>query len=111
MGLLKGECNSKRAGKGLLKIFVPQRKGKFFGKELLPKCAKKPCREERRKKNYLGKLMPIIYIKGSFYETPLYGHVRRDKQDSDNHWDLHFVPPLPSSSSHHSSRFSYSMFN
>jgi hypothetical protein len=27
--------------------------------------------------------MPIIYIKGSFYETPLYGRVRSDKQDGD----------------------------
>ena len=27
--------------------------------------------------------MPIIYIKGSFYETPLHGHVRSDKQDGD----------------------------
>ena len=27
--------------------------------------------------------MLIVYIKGSFYETPLYGHVRSDKQDGD----------------------------
>ncbi len=27
--------------------------------------------------------MPIIYVKESFYETPLYGDVRSDKQDGD----------------------------
>ncbi len=27
--------------------------------------------------------MPIIYVKGSCYETPLYDHVVGDKQDSD----------------------------
>jgi len=27
--------------------------------------------------------MPIIYIKGYCYETPLYGHVQSDKQDGD----------------------------
>jgi hypothetical protein len=43
-------------------------------------CEKSKC---RRKGNY-AKLMPIIYIKGSFYETPLYGEVRSDKQDGDN---------------------------
>jgi hypothetical protein len=27
--------------------------------------------------------MPIIYIKGNCYETPLYGHVRSDEQDGE----------------------------
>jgi hypothetical protein len=38
---------------------------------------------KKQKKDWLCKLIPIIYIKGSFYETPLYGHVQRDKQDCD----------------------------
>jgi hypothetical protein len=37
----------------------------------------------KTQKDWLRKLMAIIYIKGSFYETPLYGHVRGDKQDGD----------------------------
>jgi hypothetical protein len=27
--------------------------------------------------------MPIIYVKGSCFETPLYGHVRGNKRDGD----------------------------
>ncbi len=54
------------------------------GKERVHFSAKKccvSCQEENRKKGKYAKLMPIIYIKGSFYETPLYGQVRSDKQD------------------------------
>jgi hypothetical protein len=35
MGLLKRKINSKRAGKGFFQIIVRQRKGTFFGKEVL----------------------------------------------------------------------------
>jgi hypothetical protein len=33
-----------------------------------------------RKRVKFVKLMPIIYIKGNCYETPLYGHVLGDKR-------------------------------
>jgi hypothetical protein len=36
-----------------------------------------------RKSRKAQKLVPIIYIKGSCYETPLYDHVLGDKRDSD----------------------------
>jgi hypothetical protein len=44
---------------------------------------KEQCRERKAEKGYLQKLMSIICIKGSCYETPLYDHVLGDKQDSD----------------------------
>jgi hypothetical protein len=45
----KGKCNSKRAGKGFLKIVVRQRKGTFFGKEVC-KCAKSNAKRKDRKR-------------------------------------------------------------
>jgi hypothetical protein len=39
--------------------------------------------ERKAEKGYLQKLVPIVYTKGSCYETPLYDHVLGDKQDSD----------------------------
>jgi hypothetical protein len=39
MGLLKGKSNSKKSGKRISQIIVRQRKGTFFGKEVLRKCA------------------------------------------------------------------------
>jgi hypothetical protein len=42
MGLLKSICNSKRAGKGFFSNFiVRQRKGTFFGKEVLHEMCEK----------------------------------------------------------------------
>jgi hypothetical protein len=41
MGLLKRECNSKRAGKRISQIIVRQRKGTFFGKEVLREMCEK----------------------------------------------------------------------
>ncbi len=38
--------------------------------------------------------MPIIYIKGNCYETPLYGHVRSDKQDGDKGLGMRSEEPL-----------------
>jgi hypothetical protein len=40
MGSWKKKCNSKEWEKGILKIIVWQRRGTFFGKEVLPKCVK-----------------------------------------------------------------------
>jgi hypothetical protein len=45
-------------------------------------CESHAKRKSKRKGNY-AKLMPIIFIKESFYETPLYRQVQSDKQDSD----------------------------
>jgi hypothetical protein len=39
--------------------------------------------EEKSRKELIAKLVPIIYIKGSCYETPLYDHVLGDKRDID----------------------------
>ncbi len=50
-----GKCNSKRAGKGFLKIIVRQRKGKFFGKEVLGKCAKSHAKRKDKRKGYYAK--------------------------------------------------------
>ncbi len=74
---------AKRAGKGFLKLLSSKRKGTFFGKEVLRKCEKNNAGRKNRKGINYEKLMPIIYIKGSHYETPLYGFVRSDKQDGD----------------------------
>ncbi len=39
--------------------------------------------KEKAEKGSLQKLMPIIYVKGSCFETPLYDHVLGNKRDSD----------------------------
>jgi hypothetical protein len=36
-----------------------------------------------KKSGLIAKLMPIICVKGSCFETPLYDHVTGNKQDSD----------------------------
>ncbi len=40
-------------------------------------------REKESKKGLIAKLMPIIYVKGSCFETPLYDHVPGNKRDGD----------------------------
>jgi hypothetical protein len=40
MGSWKNKCKSKEREQGILKIIVRQRRGKIYGKEVLPKCAK-----------------------------------------------------------------------
>ncbi len=56
----------------------------FFGKGYCVKMyGKEQCRKEKQKRVNCIKLVPIIYIKGSCYETPLYDHVLGDKRDSD----------------------------
>ena len=56
----------------------------FFGKEVLPKmCGKELCRKKKQKRVNCVKLMLIIYIKRSCYETPLYGHVLGNKRNGD----------------------------
>jgi hypothetical protein len=40
--------------------------------------------EKKSRKGLIAKkFVPIIYVKGSCYETPLYDHVLGDKRDSD----------------------------
>ncbi len=73
-----------RAGKGLLRLFSGKKEGAFFWQEVLRKMyGKEQCRKERQKRVNCAKLMPIIYIKGSCYETPLYDHVLGDRRDGD----------------------------
>jgi hypothetical protein len=43
MGSLKNKCNSKEREKGILKVIARQRRGTFFVKEVLCKCASYPC--------------------------------------------------------------------
>jgi hypothetical protein len=56
MGLLKRKCNSKRAGKRISQIIVWQRKGTFFGKEVLREmCEKSNAGSKGRKRvNYVN---------------------------------------------------------
>jgi hypothetical protein len=49
IGLLKGKNNSKKSGKRISQIIVRQRKGTFFGKEVLRKCAKNNAGRKNRK--------------------------------------------------------------
>jgi hypothetical protein len=57
----------------------------FFGNRILPKMYRKEqLRKRKAKKGSLQKLVPIIYVKGSCYKTPLYDHVLGNKWDSDN---------------------------
>ncbi len=61
-----------------------KRRVHFFGDEVLRKmCGKEQCRKKKQKWVKCVKLMLIIYIKGSCYETPLYGHVLGNKQNGD----------------------------
>jgi hypothetical protein len=61
-----------------------QKKYAFFRQEVLRKMyGKEQCRKNRQKRINCAKLMPIIYIKGSCYETPLYGRVLGNKRNGD----------------------------
>ena len=63
-----------RAGKGFLRLLFGRKKGCIFSakKEVLRKmCGKEQCRRKKQKRVNCVKLMLIIYIKGSCYETPL----------------------------------------
>jgi hypothetical protein len=56
----------------------------FFRQRMLRKMyGKEAMKEEKSKKGKLQKLMPIIYVKGSCFETPLYDQVPGNKRDSD----------------------------
>jgi hypothetical protein len=44
---------------------------------------KKQCWKEKQKKVNYAKLMPIIYVRGNCYKTPLYNHMLGDKRDGD----------------------------
>jgi hypothetical protein len=50
MGFLKGKSNSKRAGKGFIKLLSGKGRVHFSAKKSCAKCAKKQCREKRQKK-------------------------------------------------------------
>ncbi len=71
------------AGKGFLRLLYGKGRVHFSAKKCCVKCAKKAMPEEKAEKGKLRKLMPIIYIKGNCYETPLYGHVLGDKWNCD----------------------------
>jgi hypothetical protein len=56
----------------------------FFGNEVLHKMyGKEQCRKKKRRRVICIKLMLIIYIKASCYETPLYDHVLGNKRNGD----------------------------
>jgi hypothetical protein len=73
-----------RAGEGFLRLLSGKKRMHFFGNEVLRKmCGKEQCRKKKLKRANCVKLMLIIYIKGSCYETPLYGHVLGNKWNGD----------------------------
>jgi hypothetical protein len=53
MGLLKGKCNSKKSGKRISQIIVRQRKGTFFGKEVLREMCEKAMPAETTEKGLI----------------------------------------------------------
>jgi hypothetical protein len=70
--------------KRISQIINQQKKCAFFRQEVLRKMyGKEQYRKEKQKRVNCIKLVPIIYIKGSCYETPLYDHVLGDKRDGD----------------------------
>jgi hypothetical protein len=74
---LKGKCNSKEREKEFSKLLSGKRRVHFSAKKCRVNVQKfMPKRKRRRKSNY-AKVMPIIYIKGSFMKHPL----QSDKQD------------------------------
>ncbi len=85
MGYQKSKnATMERAGKGFLRLLSGRKRVHFFGKGYCVKMyGKEQCRKEKQKRVNCIKLVPIIYIKGSCYETPLYDHVLGDKRDSD----------------------------
>jgi hypothetical protein len=64
----------KEAGKRIFGLMIGGKKGvHFFGKGYCEKCTgMKQQRKRRAKKIYCKIKMPIIFIKGSCVETPLY---------------------------------------
>ncbi len=81
----KGEnATMKRAGEKVSQIVSGRKRMHFFGDKILQKMDRKEqCRKRKGRKGLLKKLVPIIYVKESCYETPLYDHVLGDKMDSD----------------------------
>jgi hypothetical protein len=75
----------KRAKKGFLRLLSGSTRVHFFGKEycMIDNVRERAMPEREAEKVNCLKLVPIIYIEGSCYETPLYDHVLGDKWDSD----------------------------
>jgi hypothetical protein len=67
-------CDKEEGGKKDFRIDDQQKKGvHFFGKGYCEKCTGMKQRRKRRAKKVNCKFkMPIIFIKGSCVETPLY---------------------------------------
>jgi hypothetical protein len=74
----------KEREKGFLRLLPGRKSVHFFGKEYCVKMYGKE-RGQKEKQNRVNciKLVPIIYIEGSCYETPLYDHVLGNKRDGD----------------------------
>ncbi len=72
MGSVKGKCNSKKRRKRVNKNFVRQKRGTFFGKEVLRKMCEKPCQKRNADGSAIFKLkdVPIIYVKGGVMKHP-----------------------------------------
>jgi hypothetical protein len=66
----------KEREKGFLRLLPGRKSMHFFGKEVLrERYRKEQRRKEKQKRVNCIKLVPIILIKGSCYETPLNHHV------------------------------------
>ncbi len=73
-----------RAGEKIPRLLCGRKKLAFFGNEVLQKMYRKEqCQERKAKRVNCEKLMPIIYVKGSCFETALYDHVLGDKRRGD----------------------------
>jgi hypothetical protein len=70
--------------KGSLRLLSGRKSVHFFGKNYCVKMYEKERgRKEKQKRVNCIKLVPIIYIKGSCYETPLYDHMLGYKRYGD----------------------------
>ncbi len=69
-GFIKKVKAKVKSGKRNSQNYCPAKKGTFFGKEVLRKCAKSHAKKEMQKGEQLCKMVPIIYIKGRFMKHP-----------------------------------------
>jgi hypothetical protein len=72
-----------KSGKRISQIHCAAKEGYIFWQRGVAKMCKKSCQKEIQEKGYLSKDYANNLYQRKFYETPLYGQVRSDKQDGD----------------------------
>ncbi len=55
----------------------------FSARDVAKNVQERSNEREGKQKGLIAKLMPIICVKGSCFETPLYDHVLGNKRDGD----------------------------